>query len=88
MTVEKKVSKYPEKFGTGVIEGVGSVEAANNATAQTGFIPLLVPSAFPRGRRWRSSWTAFDDVWTATRADAFPTQQNLCLDSNREHVRR
>jgi putative tricarboxylic transport membrane protein len=39
--VEKKISKYPEKFGTGVIEGVASVEAANNATAQANFIPLM-----------------------------------------------
>ncbi len=39
--LEKRISKYPEKFGTGVIEGVASVEAANNASAQTGFIPLL-----------------------------------------------
>ena len=38
---EKKVSKYPEKFGTGVIEGVANVEAANNATAQAGFLPLF-----------------------------------------------
>jgi putative tricarboxylic transport membrane protein len=39
--LEKKVSKYPEKFGTGVIEGVAAPEAANNATAQTGFLPLM-----------------------------------------------
>ncbi len=39
--VEKRVSKYPEKFGTGVIEGVAAPEAANNATAQSGFIPLM-----------------------------------------------
>jgi len=39
--IEKKISKYPEKFGTGVIEGVASVEAANNATTQGNFIPLL-----------------------------------------------
>lgn len=39
--LEKKVSKYPEKFGTGVIEGVAAPEAANNATAQAGFIPLM-----------------------------------------------
>jgi putative tricarboxylic transport membrane protein len=38
---EKRISKYPEKFGTGVIEGVANVEAANNATAQAGFLPLL-----------------------------------------------
>ena len=40
-TVEKMFSKYPEKFGTGVIEGVAAPESANNAAAQGGFIPLL-----------------------------------------------
>jgi putative tricarboxylic transport membrane protein len=39
--VEKKISKYPERFGTGMIEGVAASEAANNATAQSGFIPLM-----------------------------------------------
>jgi putative tricarboxylic transport membrane protein len=39
--LEKKVSRYPEKFGTGVIEGVAGPEAANNATVQAGFIPLM-----------------------------------------------
>jgi len=33
--------KIPEKFGTGVIEGVASPEAANNANCQAGFIPLF-----------------------------------------------
>ena len=40
-TVEKKVSKRPEAFGTGVIEGVAGPESANNAGAQTSFIPML-----------------------------------------------
>ena len=39
--VEKRFSKYPEKFGTGVIEGVAAPESANNAAAQSAFIPLL-----------------------------------------------
>ena len=39
--VEKKCSAYPEKFGTGVIEGVAGPEAANNAAAGGAFIPLL-----------------------------------------------
>jgi putative tricarboxylic transport membrane protein len=39
--LERKVSKYPEKFGKGVIEGVAAPESANNATAQTGFLPLM-----------------------------------------------
>jgi putative tricarboxylic transport membrane protein len=39
--IEKRFSKYPEKFGTGVIEGVAAPESANNAAAQGAFIPLL-----------------------------------------------
>jgi putative tricarboxylic transport membrane protein len=39
--LEKRVSKHPERFGKGAIEGVASPEAANNANAQAGFIPLL-----------------------------------------------
>ena len=40
-SVEKRLSKYPEKFGTGVIEGVVAPESANNASAQGAFIPLF-----------------------------------------------
>ncbi|MGQ0511140.1 MAG: tripartite tricarboxylate transporter permease [Betaproteobacteria bacterium] len=40
-TVEKKMSKYPDQFGKGAIEGVAGPESANNAGAQTSFIPLL-----------------------------------------------
>ncbi|MDQ8728243.1 tripartite tricarboxylate transporter permease [Bradyrhizobium sp. LHD-71] len=40
-TVEKKLSKRPEEFGKGAIEGVAGPESANNAGAQTSFIPLL-----------------------------------------------
>jgi putative tricarboxylic transport membrane protein len=40
-TVEKKLSKYPEQFGKGAIEGVAGPESANNAGAQTSFIPML-----------------------------------------------
>lgn len=39
--LEKKLSKTPEKFGTGMIQGVAGPEAANNAGAQTSFIPML-----------------------------------------------
>ena len=39
--LEKRVSSYPEKFGTGVIEGVAGPEAANNAATGGAFIPLL-----------------------------------------------
>jgi putative tricarboxylic transport membrane protein len=39
--VEKKISKHPEKFGTGVIEGVAGPETANNAAVGGAFVPLL-----------------------------------------------
>lgn len=39
--LEKKVSKRPEEFGKGAIEGVAGPESANNAGAQTSFIPML-----------------------------------------------
>jgi putative tricarboxylic transport membrane protein len=40
-TLEKKVAKDPSRFGKGAIEGVAGPESANNAAAQTSFIPLL-----------------------------------------------
>ena len=40
-SLEKKISKTPERFGKGAIEGVAGPESANNAGAQTSFIPLL-----------------------------------------------
>jgi TctA family transporter len=40
-TVEKKLSRHPEQFGKGAIEGVAGPESANNAGAQTSFIPML-----------------------------------------------
>jgi TctA family transporter len=39
--VEKKIAREPGRFGRGAIEGVAAPEAANNAAAQTGFIPAL-----------------------------------------------
>jgi putative tricarboxylic transport membrane protein len=46
-TIEKKVARAPRRFGDGDIRGVAAPEAANNAGAQTSFIPMLtlgVPS--------------------------------------------
>lgn len=39
--LEKRTSRNPEEFGNGAIEGVAGPEAANNAGAQTSFIPML-----------------------------------------------
>ena len=40
-TLEKKLAKNPGEFGKGAIQGVAAPEAANNAGAQTAFIPML-----------------------------------------------
>ncbi|MEW6264612.1 MAG: tripartite tricarboxylate transporter permease [Thermodesulfobacteriota bacterium] len=40
--VERKISKTPEEFGHGAIEGVAGPESANNAACQSAFIPLFV----------------------------------------------
>jgi len=40
-TLEKKISKTPERFGKGAPAGVAGPESANNAASQTSFIPLL-----------------------------------------------
>jgi putative tricarboxylic transport membrane protein len=39
--IEKRVSKHPEEFGKGAIEGVAGPESANNAGSQGAFVPLL-----------------------------------------------
>jgi TctA family transporter len=40
-TLEKKIAKDPSRFGKGAIEGIAGPESANNAAAQTSFIPML-----------------------------------------------
>ncbi len=39
--VEKRLSRHPEEFGQGAVEGVAAPEAANNAASTSSFIPLL-----------------------------------------------
>jgi putative tricarboxylic transport membrane protein len=39
--MEKRISKEPQKFGTGIIQGVAGPEAANNAATGGAFVPLL-----------------------------------------------
>jgi len=39
--MEKRLSKHPEKFGTGAIEGVAGPESSNNSAAIGAFVPLL-----------------------------------------------
>jgi TctA family transporter len=51
---EKPISKYPNRLGTGVIEGVAEPESANHAPAQAGVIPVW-PSEFQRAHFGHSS---------------------------------
>ena len=40
--IEKRLSKHPEKFGTGIMEGVAGPESANNAATASGYVPLFI----------------------------------------------
>jgi putative tricarboxylic transport membrane protein len=40
-TFEKSISKHPERFGKGAVEGLAAPEAANNAATSGAFVPLL-----------------------------------------------
>ncbi len=40
-SLEKNIARHPERFGGGAIQGVAGPESANNAAAQTSFIPML-----------------------------------------------
>ena len=40
-TMETKISKHPEKFGTGIIDGIAASETANNAATGGAMVPLL-----------------------------------------------
>ncbi|MCZ7564930.1 MAG: tripartite tricarboxylate transporter permease [Burkholderiales bacterium] len=39
--LEKRISRHPERFGTGAVEGVAAPEAANNSATSAAFVPLL-----------------------------------------------
>lgn len=47
--VEKRISKTPERFGKGAIEGVAAPEGANNATSSAGFFMALALASIGRG---------------------------------------
>ena len=47
--LEKRISKHPDKFGKGAIEGVAGPESANNSASSASFIPLLTLGIPPNG---------------------------------------
>ena len=85
--VERQISRTPEKFGTGMIEGVAAPEAANNATAMAGFIPLLVarhPDHAGAGHPARHA----DDQRPHARPHAVPAAGPAGVDRDRLDVHR
>ena len=83
--VEKKVSKEPERFGNGAIEGVAGPESANNAGAQTSFIPMLSLGATVEHRHGIDDGGAHDPQHPA-RPPGDDQKPGSILGVNCEHV--
>ena len=85
--LEKKISKTPEEFGTGAVEGVVAPEAANNSAVMGAMIPLVDPGhPLCRPQRGHAGGTA--DAQHRTRADALHDPAGYLLDLYRGHVHR
>jgi hypothetical protein len=72
-SIERKISKQPERLGTGAIEGVAAPEAANNAAVGGSFIPLMILGIPTNGiiavlieqlcaEAWRRWWLRVDPL--------------------------
>ena len=83
--IEQRLSKHPEKFGTGVIEGVAAPEACNNAAATAGYVPLF-SLGIPSNAFNAILLGAFDDPRASAGADADPEQSDLLLGRPGQHV--
>ena len=85
-TIEKRVSKHPEKFGTGVIQGVAGPESANNAASSGAFIPLFLPgNPFQLGDR--DSFGGVDHPRDSSRPLLDPGTSRSFLGNDCQHVR-
>ena len=86
-TIEKKISPHPEKFGQGAVEGVAGPEAANNAAAQTAFIPML--DAWHSLQRRAGDHGGIDDhPWHYSRSSGHDQKSGLVLGDDRVDVDR
>ena len=75
--LEKKVADDPSRFGKGAIQGVAGPESANNAGAQTSFIPLLT-LGHPGERRDGADGRRDDDPQHPARAAGDDEQSRRC----------
>ena len=73
---EKKLTKYPEEFGHGAIEGVAGPEAANNAAAAGVLMPLLT-LGIPTSATAAIMLSAFEGYGIQTGPQLFATQGSL-----------
>lgn len=73
---EKRLSKYPEEFGHGAIEGVAGPEAANNAAAAGVLMPLLT-LGIPTSATAAIMLSAFEGYGIQTGPQLFATQGSL-----------
>ena len=85
--LEKRVSKHPEEFGHGAIEGVAAPEGANNATSSGGFVPLFA-FGLPTGPALAVLAGGAHDVRSPTRPPAVQDQAGLRVGGHRQHVHR
>ena len=84
---EKKLSKHPERFGTGAIEGVAAPEAANNAAAGGAMVPLLT-LGIPGSGTTAVLLGALLIHGLRPGPLLFKSQPRVCLGRDREHVHR
>jgi len=84
---EQKLSKHPEKFGTGMVEGVAAPEAANNGSTVRG-ICAAADTRRARIRRYGRAAGRFHHVRHPARAHAVPEQSKPGVGSDQQHVHR
>ena len=80
---EKKLSKHPEEFGHGAIEGVAGPEAANNAAAAGVLMPLLT-LGIPTSATAAIMLSAFEGYGIQTGPQLFSQQGGSGLDTDRQ----
>ena len=85
--MEKRLSKHPERFGKGAIEGVAGPEAANNAASSGTFVPLLdVRDSHHRNHGAHSGGAP--DPWDHPGPSAHTESPRCVLGGHCEHVHR
>ena len=86
-TMEKKVSRHPEEFGRGAIEGVAAPESANNAASAGAMVPMLT-LGHPRLGHHRHHAGRLHDVGAPAGAPALREEPRLRVGADRLHVHR